>query len=59
MTTTVLEVDAMGRTRRCVRYKIVEAPVCVDWEVDPKTGRRKCVRKEIRKVRRCADYEPV
>ena len=48
----------MGKNRVCVEYKEVEAPVCVDWEIDPRTGRRRCVRKEIRKVRRCARYKP-
>ena len=57
MIITVLEVDAMGRIRRCVRYKETKAPVCVDWEI--RGGRRVCVRKEIRTVRRCAEYEPV
>jgi len=48
----------MGKNRVCIRYKIVEAPVCVDWEIDPKTGKRRCKRKEIRKARRCAEYAP-
>lgn len=47
----------MGVKRRCVEYQIVEAPVCVDWEV--KNGKRRCVRKEVRKVRRCKRYEPI